>query len=75
MKDYKDRKLTRKEKLGIFSAIGMFFAVGMMMGGNSAGNYYLMGAGALLMSITGISAYYLIFFGNKEKKEEIETKE
>jgi len=69
MEDYKNRKMTKNEKLGVFSAIGMFFAVGMMMGGNSAGNYYLMGAGATLMSIAGGTALYLLFFAKKESQK------
>jgi amino acid transporter len=70
MQDYKDRKMTLNEKLGVFSAIGMFFSVGMMMGGNSAGNYYLMGSGATLMSLTGGIALYLLFWGKKKEKTE-----
>ena len=62
------RKLTIKEKAGILSAILMFFSIGMIMGGNSAGNMTLLYSGAGLFSIGAIIAIWLII--NSEEKEE-----
>ena len=61
IKDYKDRKFTKYELMGVSSAIGMFFGVGMIMGGSSAGNKVLVYSGAGTIFFFGSMALYLLF--------------
>ena len=55
-----ERKLTFREKMGVLSAIIMFFAIGMIMGGNSAGNMTLLYTGAGFFAMGSIIAIWLI---------------
>ena len=59
--DYKDRKLTFGEKLGVSAAILMFFGIGMIMGGSSSGNMKLFWSGVGVFSIGSSIALYLLF--------------
>jgi len=61
MQDYENRKLTKGEKLGVSAAIIMFFSIGMIMGGASAGNDNLVLIGGLIFSIGSAIALYLLF--------------
>ena len=61
MQDYKDRKLTKGEKLGVTAALIMFFSVGIIMGGTSAGNDRLVLIGGFIFSIGAVIALYLLF--------------
>jgi len=63
-----ERKLTFREKLGVLSAIIMFLSIGMIMGGNGAGNMPLLYSGAAVFSIGAGIAIWLIM--NSEDKEE-----
>jgi hypothetical protein len=65
-----ERKLTFKEKAGVFAAIIMFFGVGMIMGGNSAGNMKLLYAGATLFASGGAIALWLLIDSKKNEKDD-----
>ena len=68
MQDYKDRKFTIPEIMGVSAAIIMFFAIGMIMGGSAAGNNKVFYAGAIFFSLGASIALYLLFkYGKKEK--------
>ncbi|NPA54924.1 MAG: hypothetical protein GXO40_01000 [Epsilonproteobacteria bacterium] len=64
------RELTFKEKLGVLAAILMFVAIGMIMGGNSAGNLTLGYVGSGVFLIGALIALYLLFSSNKEATDE-----
>ena len=64
-----ERKLTGKEKAGVFSAIIMFLAIGMMMGGGKAGNMPLTYSGAGFFTIGAIIVVWLILT-SKEKDDD-----
>ena len=61
MQDYKDRKLTPAEKAGVTAAVLMFFGIGMIMGGSTAGNDFLFYSGVGVFSIGSAIALYLLF--------------
>ena len=61
MEDYKNRKLTKSELLGVIAAVLMFFGVGMIMGGTSAANNKLFFGGVGIFSIGSVIALYLLF--------------
>jgi len=67
-----ERKLTFKEKMGVLAAIVMFFGVGMIMGGNSAGNMKLLYSGAGLFMFGGIVAIWLLIESKKNEKDDEE---
>jgi len=67
MNDYKDRKLTKDEKIGVTAALLMFFGIGMLMGGSFAGNMSLFWSGVGLFAGGSFIALYLLF---KHKKPE-----
>jgi hypothetical protein len=69
MDDYKNRKLTKGEKLGVSAALIMFFSIGMIMGGSAAGNDRLVLIGGLIFSIGAAIALYLLF-KHKPKDED-----
>jgi hypothetical protein len=69
MQDYKDRKLTTGEKLGVSAAIIMFLSIGMIMGGSAAGNDRLVLIGGGIFSIGAVIALYLLF-KHKPKDED-----
>jgi len=70
MKDYKDRKLTKAEMLGVSAALLMFFGVGMIMGGSTAGNMPLFWSGVTLFAIgAGIALFLLFKYRPTEKKD------
>ena len=56
-----DRKLTKYEKLGVLAAFIMFIAVGMIMGGTSAGNDSLVIKGGLVFGVGAAIALFLLF--------------
>jgi len=56
-----DRKLTKYEKLGVLAAFIMFIAVGMIMGGTSAGNDRLVLIGGGVFSVGAAIALFLLF--------------
>ena len=64
-----DRKLTKDEKLGILSAVIMFFSIGAIMGGSSKGNTFVSTTGGITFAIGAIIAIYLIV-KNKDKDED-----
>jgi len=65
-----ERKLTLKEKLGVFAAIIMFLAVGMMMGGGKAGNLPLQYSGAGLFALgAGIGIWLLVTAPEKDDED------
>ena len=66
-----NRKLTLKEKSGVFSAIIMFLSIGMIMGGSSAGNMNLVYAGGTVFSIGGAIAIWLIIDSKKDEDDEL----
>ena len=68
-----NRKLTLKEKLGVFSAIIMFLSIGMIMGGSSAGNMNLVYAGGVIFTIGGAIAIWLIVDSKKDEEDELFT--
>ena len=68
-----NRKLTLKEKLGVFAAIIMFLSIGMIMGGSSAGNMNLVYAGGGIFSIGGAIAIWLIIDSKKDEEDELFT--
>jgi len=61
MQDYQNRKLTKGEKLGVSAAVIMFFSIGMIMGGTSAGNDKLVLIGGFIFSLGSAIALYLLF--------------
>jgi hypothetical protein len=68
-----NRKLTLKEKLGVFAAIIMFLSIGMIMGGSSAGNMNLVYVGGAVFSIGGAIAIWLIIDSKKDEDDELFT--
>lgn len=68
MKDHGDRKFTFNEKLGMFAAFIMFNSIGMIMGGNSAGNLPLVWSGAGIFLLGSLISLYLIREGDKAEK-------
>jgi hypothetical protein len=64
------RKLTTREKFGVFSAIIMFLSIGMMMGGGKSGNMTLQYSGAGLFTLGAVIAVWLIVESNKNQKDE-----
>jgi len=67
-----ERKLTFKEKSGVISAIMMFFAIGMMMGGGKAGNMPLTYSGAALFALGAGIAIWLIVTSEDKDDEKFE---
>ena len=67
MKDYEDRKLTKSEIAGVTAAFLMFIAIGMIMGGTSAGNDTVFYTGAGVFSVGAAIALYLLFVHKKEE--------
>jgi hypothetical protein len=65
-----ERKLTFKEKMGVLAAIIMFFGVGMIMGGNSAGNMKLLYTGAAFFATGGVIAVWLLIDSKKNEKDD-----
>jgi len=61
MQDYKDRKLTKAEMVGVTAALLMFFGIGMIMGGSAAGNNGVFWGGVGVFSIGSAIALYLLF--------------
>ena len=61
MKNYEDRKLTFGEKLGVTAALLMFFGIGMIMGGSSAGNMKLFWSGVTIFASGSSIALFLLF--------------
>jgi membrane protein implicated in regulation of membrane protease activity len=59
--DYENRKLTPAEKAGVTAALLMFFGVGMIMGGSSAGNNGVFYSGTIVFAIGSVIALYLLF--------------
>jgi hypothetical protein len=64
-----DRKLTLKEKLGVFAAIIMFLSIGMIMGGSSAGNMKLVYAGGGVFTLGALIAIWLLIDSKKDEDE------
>jgi len=65
-----ERKLSFKEKMGVFAAIIMFLSIGMMMGGGKAGNLPLQYSGAGLFSLgAGIGIWLLVTAPEKDDEE------
>ena len=70
MNDYKDRKLTKAEIVGVSAALLMFFGVGMIMGGSAAGDMPLFWSGVILFGIgAGIALFLLFKYRPGEKKD------
>ncbi len=70
MQDYKDRKFTIPEIMGVSAAFIMFCAIGMIMGGTAAGNNAVFYSGAGLFTIgAGIALYLLIKYGKKKEED------
>jgi hypothetical protein len=65
-----ERKLTIKEKAGVFAAIVMFLSIGMIMGGGSAGNTNLVYTGGAFFGLGGIIGVWLILDSKKNEKDE-----
>lgn len=59
--DYKDRKMTLGEKLGVTAALLMFFGIGMIMGGSGAGNMKLFWSGVTTFAGGSSIALFLLF--------------
>ncbi len=55
-----ERKLTFKEKMGVLAAIIMFLSIGMIMGGNAAGNVGLSYAGGGFFALGAVIAIWLL---------------
>jgi membrane protein DedA with SNARE-associated domain len=70
MQDYKDRKFTFPEILGVTAAFIMFIAIGMIMGGTAAGNNKVFYAGAGLFSLGAVIAVYLLLKYGKKKEDD-----
>ena len=66
-----ERKLTFREKLGVFSAIIMFLSIGMIMGGSSVGNHTLLYIGSFIFTIGGLVAVWLIVDSKKREDDEL----
>jgi hypothetical protein len=64
------RKLTFKEKMGVFAALLMFCAIGMMMGGPVAGNETVTFSGAGLFAVGSAIGVWLILDSKKNEKNE-----
>jgi hypothetical protein len=69
MHDLQNRKLTIGEKMGVSAALIMFVAVGMIMGGTTAGNDNLVLAGGGIFSIGAAIALYLLFKHKPKDKD------
>jgi len=67
-----ERKLTLKEKLGVFAAIIMFLSVGMMMGGGKAGNLPLQYSGAGLFTLGAIIGVWLLVTAPEKDDEDFD---
>ncbi len=66
MSDYKNRKFTLPEIMGVSAAFIMFAAVGMIMGGTASGNNGVFYTGAALFSLGAVIAVYLLIkYGKK----------
>ena len=65
-----ERKLTLKEKLGVFAAIIMFLSIGMMMGGGKAGNLILEYSGAGLFTLGAIIGVWLLVTAPEKDDED-----
>jgi len=65
-----ERKLTLKEKLGVFAAIIMFLSIGMMMGGGKAGNLPLQYSGAGLFTLGAIIGVWLLVTAPEKDDED-----
>jgi len=72
MEDYKNRKLTPAEKAGVTAAVLMFFGIGMIMGGTTAGANGVFYAGVVVFAVGSAIALYLLF---KYKPKEPEGKD
>ena len=64
------RKLSFKEKMGVFSAIIMFLSIGMVMGGGKAGNTMLVYAGGAFFGLGGLIGIWLLLDDKKNGKDE-----
>ena len=70
MNDYKDRKFTVPELMGVSAAVIMFFSIGMIMGGTAAGNDKVFYSGAAFFTIgASIAVYLLIKYGKKKDED------
>jgi len=67
-----ERKLTLKEKLGVFAAIIMFLSIGMMMGGGKAGNLPLEYSGAGLFTLGAIIGVWLLVTAPEKDDEDFD---
>jgi len=70
MQDYKNRKFTLLEIMGVSAAFIMFMAIGMIMGGTAAGNDKVFYSGAALFSLGAVIAIYLLIKYGKKKEDD-----
>jgi len=70
MQDYKDRKFTLPEIMGVSAAFIMFMAIGMIMGGTAAGNDKVFYSGAALFTLGAVIAVYLLIKYGKKKEDD-----
>ncbi|ACM92704.1 hypothetical protein NAMH_0662 [Nautilia profundicola AmH] len=70
MQDYKNRKFTLPEIMGVSAAFIMFMAIGMIMGGTAAGNDKVFYSGAALFSLGAVIAIYLLIKYGKKKEDD-----
>jgi membrane protein DedA with SNARE-associated domain len=70
MNDYKDRKFTIPEIMGVSAALMMFIAIGMIMGGTAAGNNKVFYSGAGLFTVGAVIAVYLLVKYGKKKEDD-----
>jgi membrane protein DedA with SNARE-associated domain len=70
MNDYKNRKFTLPEIMGVSAACIMFAAVGMIMGGTAAGNNGVFYTGAVLFSLGAVVAVYLLIKYGRKKEDD-----
>ncbi len=69
-KNYENRKLTKAEKIGVSAAVLMFFGIGMIMGGSTAGNNGIFWTGVIVFAAGSAMALYLLFkYKPKEDKK------
>ena len=68
MQDYKDRKFTIPELIGVSAAFIMFIAIGMIMSATASGNNKVFYSGVIFFSIGSIIAIYLLIkYGKKDE--------
>jgi len=70
MQDYKDRKFTLPELMGVSAAFIMFISIGMIMGGTAAGNDKVFYSGAALFTLGAVIAVYLLIKYGKKKEDD-----